>query len=639
MKVSKIMMLLLVAILMVPVTGVASAAGNDAANSNRGQSADDVWQDAWRDKDNGFVTADDIKGLNVYKDAGLSQDPSIDSSKDMKFLFNNDNYTRIVNFADGYLLTIPGTKNNPKFDLGAQYNRYYAADDSYVLTVSKEDKNIYGVTPETPHGTPEGWEPYFREWLVPYIGNADWLKNNGLITLRDSGDRTDLLDGYTVTTFNLKFVDKPNLDYQYYNVAIVREQNEYKDFFLFVHKSKTNEVDVFDRILRSFKQIETVGAAKNHIAPYEVNIPEQWNEETRRFYEQYRTSNHVNWGFFTNSMPQDKETENVRTVREKLAANQSRLSSSMDYQFDIMPTYLHLGWGGQLTEFPLQLANEFAGGNGFNGKPVLQVSYQFTTDNNGIYANKGAYTPMFDILDGKFDNHFRTLAKQIKQYGKPVFIRLNNEMDSDWVSYCGLATLLDSEVFVQTWQRMYDIFAEEGVDNTIWMINGMEKSIPYSNWGDLMSYLPGNDYVQAYALSLYSMNNDGKPESFSDQLKRIYESKKDFFGKLPWHIGEFGCASGGEFVIQNGEVVYTEKGRYQAAQASWVKEMFDSLKKGANGNKNYEYASNIKGAVWFSVNDYAYIEGKDLIQNYIELGPELTDTLKEFRKGFVHNKK
>ena len=106
----------------------------------------------------------------------------------------------------------------------------------------------------------------------------------------------------------------------------------------------------------------------------------------------------------------------------------------------------------------------------FNGKKVLQLSYQFTNNNNTVRGND-LYTPMFDILRGplsdsyedsmtmqnKVDDVMHSLAEKIKSYKEPLLFRLNNEMNSDWVSYCGQVTLMDPDIFSLTWERMAKI--------------------------------------------------------------------------------------------------------------------------------------------------------------------------------------
>ena len=39
--------------------------------------------------------------------------------------------------------------------------------------------------------------------------------------------------------------------------------------------------------------------------------------------------------------------------------------------------------------------------------------------------------------------------------------------------------------------------------------------------------------------------------------------------------------------------------------------------------------------MWFSVNDYAYIDGNSYVTNNLRLDPELTETLKNFKEGLA----
>ena len=50
-------------------------------------------------------------------------------------------------------------------------------------------------------------------------------------------------------------------------------------------------------------------------------------------------------------------------------------------------------------------------------------------------------------------------------------------------------------------------------------------------------------------------------------------------------------------------------------------------------NKNEDYTKNIKAAIWFSANDYGYIDGKELIMNYFQLDECLKPTLNQLKKG------
>ena len=276
------------------------------------------------------------------------------------------------------------------------------------------------------------------------------------------------------------------------------------------------------------------------------------------------------------------------------------------------------------------MAEEFAGGNGFNGKPVLQFTYQFTDSNNG---NLGGFNPSFDILRGRYDDQFRRLAQDIKSYGKPVLFRLNNEMNSDWTSYSGICALLDPDIFRMTWSRLYGIFEEEGVDNCIWIFNPIAVSCPYSNWGEALNYMPDPSQMQALGLTYYEMGNGASLMSFKDMYTTLYEINMPYFDNYPWIISEFAAGCGGEKLYDYGISAYrdTVLGRNEALQAQWITDMFECFSH--YGEAGYEFLSHIKGAIWFSCNDYADIGGKTYIINYLDLAPELTKSLAAFREG------
>ncbi|HBL83333.1 MAG: hypothetical protein A2Y17_05405 [Clostridiales bacterium GWF2_38_85] len=605
-------------------TGEASNVTSEAESAKElipNEKAAAVWDSTWADEINGFANASTIYGFDFYKNRQLSNDDAKDLAEDdYKYIFFGENNSRVVNLTDGYAITLPTTEFTTDYSLSALRSRYYG--DNFALTITKENKSPYG-------NTPEGWNIYLTEWVIRYIDSIDFLGANNLRRIRKKQELTDMIEGYTVIIYNMEFQLPTSYEYQNYDIAIVRKDDEYVEFYLFVMKSTERQYEKLDEILKSFTELDEVGVAKNDETPFELKIPEYWNDETKAYFDKLQNQTNVSWGAFSASMPDDKDgTYNMR--RNQIIADQARLEATFDYNFDILPTYTALKWGDTLFDFPSGLASELAGGNGFNGKPVLQFTYQFTTLNN---TNLYGYNPMFDIACGKYDEQFNKIAQQIKEYDKPVLFRLNNEMNSDWTSYAGILSLLDPDVFVLTWQRLYDIFREEGVDNCIWIFNPIAKSCPFSSWGEYLCYMPGVDYMQLLGLTSYEMNNNTSVESFKDMYTYVYEKNTPYFENYSWIISEFGCGSGGEVYYDWGQGKYFEKqlGRNETLQANWVKEMFKYF----NNNQTNEnaFCKNIKAAIWFSVNDYVDLDGESRIVNFLKLDSSLTKTLEEFRKG------
>lgn len=587
------------------------------------ENAKKIWQDSFADANAGINGADDVYNLTVYNKGEVTTDLDTEpASGDVKYVFGGKANTRIINYADGYMLSFPGAEIETNLKL-AELRVQYKNENS-ILTLSKETSNPYG-------NTENGWNTYLTEWLNRFIDNADFLAANSINRTRKAATYEDFLPGYTVMFYDMFIRLSKQIERPYYNIAIVRENGVYNKFWLFVMKSTEKSEDAFDRIVKSFKEIEPQGKAVNSQGQYNLTVPEYWNDETKAYFEKLCNQNTCDWGMFVRSMPSEKSSS-IKSEGAILEAETERLSTAMNYDFDIMPTYMHIGWGNELHYFPMTLANTYAGGNGFNGKPVLQFTYQFTTLNNG---NLDGFSPMFNIIRGNYDRHFRKLAQDVKAYGKPVLFRLCNEMNTDWTSYCGMITLCDPDIFVMAWERLYNIFLEEGVDNCIWIFNPIAKSTPYSSWGEALCYMPDEKCVQALGLTYYEMGNGTSVESFKDMYSYGYNTFDPYYDAFPWIISEFACGSGGERLYDWGIGGYknTVLRRNAKLQAKWVKEMFDCFEK--SDKPGYEFAKKIKGAVWFCVNDYASIDGNTYIINNLRIDPELTDTIECFRDGLA----
>jgi len=628
MKVKQILAFLLVAMLLVPLTGCnlikkeESEVESEASIAKQlipSDKAATVWDNKWADSTNGFTDASKIYGFDFYKNGALSTDNAAEiGSNDCKYVFFGEDKSRVVNVSDGYTVTLPTTEFKTDYSLSELRTRY--STDNFMLTVSKETGNPYG-------NTQKGWDIYYTEWLARFIDDLNFLGANNLRRSRAKQELTDMIDGYTVTLFNMQFSNKTEYKYQNYDIAIVRADDEYVEFYLFVMKSTTKQVEVLDNIVKSFTKFDGKGTAVNDKTPYELIEPDYWSDETKAYYDQLKNQTSVSWGVFSASMPEDNDSIYNAKLAE-ITEDQARLETAFNYKFDILPTYTPLSWGDNFIDFPSGQASELAGGNGFNNKPVLQFTYQFTTSNNG---NLNSETPMFEILDGKYDAQFHKLAKQIKEYGKPVLFRLNNEMNTDWTSYAGIITLLDPDIFVDTWQRLYDIFLEEGVDNCIWIFNPVAISCPFSGWGDYLCYMPGVKYMQLLGLTDYEKNNAENIRTFKDMYTEYYKKNTPYFQNYPCIISEFGCGAGGEWDFEKN--ILSTKARNKDKQAKWVEDMFTYLNN--NQDAKNAFCKNIKAAIWFSCNDSNAVDGKMYINNYFQLNDELTSTFDAFKKGLA----
>ena len=567
-----------------------------------------IWQERFADPASGLASPEDIYGADYYFDGALISDYSKDyKSGDSRFVFRGLESSRVVNFADGYMLTVPSAQVECDLSLG-EFRTKIITDKS-IINISYEDQNPYYK-----NGA-KGWETYLTEWLVPHVDDLEFLNANNIMRTSRKEVLTDVLEGYEIIEYHLFIKISKAIEYPYYNIAIIRKADQYKDCTLVVMKSKEKSTDSFKNMIASMNFFEKECTKIHYAGQYELKIPEQWNDETRAYFEKLMNQTDVDWGFFYEG-----------NSDEYIAWMQS--PEALDYTPEIFMTYLHIGWYSNLSYLKSDFVEQHAGGNGFNGKPVLNLTYQFTTTNNSI----AGYTPMFDIMRGKYDDHFRKLARDIKAYGKPVVFRLNNEMNTDWTSYSGIVTLLDPDIFVETWRRLYDIFAEEGVDNCIWVFNPITVTCPYCDWGEFACYYPGADYCQMLGLTYYEPGNSSSMDTFKNMYTKTYDEYKGYFIDYPWMIGEFACGAGGAKLYSWGSQSYqnSTQGRSENNQANWCREMFKCF--ADNQSESNRFCRNIKIAVWFSANDYVSLDGTNYVLNYYKLDEALDKTFAVFRE-------
>lgn len=590
----------------------------------------------FEDADNGFNSASDLTG-GRYNVNGkyVKEFKSVNSRYDMKFELYNKNSVRIVNLSGGVCYTLPSTEIEVDYTI-AKYRTVIKFDDS-ILSSSVESSNPYTSNP-----TP--WAIYGDEWLLRHLMSDKYYQKQNLTLLKGTdckfsmsakdhnyGDTTTK-PGFDIYRFDVEINDAENIERPFYNIAVVRKIGDEKNFNLFVMKSKTNKSDVMDKLVASMNLFSSKGVQRNYFNAGDVIEEKAWSRETRDYFRQISTSKTLNWGVFSKSISGtglvEGDTEYDRNYRESKAFKEG-IENATDYKYDIYPTYTHISYGTTKHYFNTPMSLALAGGNGQNNQPVLQFTYQFTTNNN-IVADE--VTPMFDILRGKYDDHFKKLAQDMKAYGKPILFRLNNEMNTDWTSYCGMMTLLDPDVFTMTWQKLYKIFLSEGANNVIWIWNPIATSCPYSSWGEDLCYFPGKEYVQLIGATDYEMNNYDKGaegiSSFKDRYTKLYvKNCESGFKNWGVIISEFACGSGGN---ASGEL-----GRNRNTQADWIKGMFDEFCK----DPQPDYVQQLKGMVWFNANDYA---SASVITNrlqffdpYSDNYADLAGTVDAFKNGFA----
>ena len=115
-----------------------------------------------------------------------------------------------------------------------------------------------------------------------------------------------------------------------------------------------------------------------------------------------------------------------------------------------------------------------------------------------------------DIYNGNYDTYIRRWATAAKNWGHPLFLRFNHEMNGWWYPW-GEGKLSNGTIvngnsagdFVRAWRHVHGLFRSVGATNVtwVWSPNHMGTSSQYPS---LSTVYPGDAYVNWTGFSVYN---------------------------------------------------------------------------------------------------------------------------------------
>ena len=389
--------------------------------------------------------------IRCYQDGTLLPESSTpDFSRDIKKIAAGPSGIQLIDYPKGYMVNVP---TGMKFDFSCSpdYTRIYGKN--LEIRISRDTS------------------PYAEvKWWISTLPN-EYITDK---TYREANDITVYEDGWTdiggwrVRLFRLTRTPSEGSAWTQNSYAYAYIHTAGLTYFTLHFRSDSQDTleAVVRSVIGSFQTFEPQGKSTYKLDFHPV-LP-KWSEETAALYERIRGLDHILWGFFT---------PNPFTPEGK--AKRQEVEERLDFEFPVIMWYRYLG-----HEFPLDgMLDAYAEGK------LVELTYQIGGD---LYGRN----PNFDVLDGKMLDDIRMFARGAKEFGHPFLFRLNNEMNSTWVSYSGHLSLCDPDIFIEIWRTVYRIFQEEGVDNAIWIWNPNDVSYPPCKWNSHVAYYPGRGCCQ-----------------------------------------------------------------------------------------------------------------------------------------------
>ena len=458
----------------------------------------------------------------LYTDNIPAQNPAlVKSGGDNKLVMETPEFTRLFDYANGYLLDLP---SGVSFDFTKSPQFTTINGEGFTAVVSAE------------WSVGEDVSAYIGEYFNRFTVNERFQSENRVSVISDIKR-----DDYEELTVYIG--DFPGYDAYTYLTIKTNSRFFYRCMIKYDQKNEKMPA-VIREIAASFRFFKPKGKPVYDLDLHPV-IPEGWSPETAALYKKLSEPQNMLWGIFDGGH------------------NLSELEKSLDYKFDIILVYFHLD-----EEFPAEIIQKY-----YDEGRIVELTLQLTLNNN---ENLYAASPVLDMRRGVHYEKIAEFARQAKAFGHPFLFRLNNEMNSDWTSYGGVNNLLDPDLFVENWRMVYKIFEDEGVDNAIWIFNPNDRDCPPARWNSFIAYYPGNEYTHILGLTGY--NNGNYYNAVTGEIWREFELIYDtavrayggLFDRFPWVITEFASSSAGGDKVKwiNGMFKTLQKNKYPKLSAA-----------------------------------------------------------------------
>ncbi len=437
-----------------------------------------------------------------------------------------------VNTVDGYRIDLPGD---------------WVVDDTYKGTMTRltapDQKAVIKVYVQS-------LQNVSANDYIQYSNYKVLRQQNGMIVWAYNWNPVNGIPAYRIMW------ERPRLNNVPDDLNLYREINLiYPDrIYTFVMKTNVENYErfcpVFESILGSYQAQPIIPEYR----PAEDPVIEDINLDGTRLHVTI-PKNQMMWGIFHPLFH-----PNVFTPQAIEAYKQ--YEQSLDHKFEFIMTY---------TEFYKPFPNKLVADTYADGR-IMMLTLAPTMN----WELTSVIIP--SIANGEYDSYIAEWARQVKNVGDPVFVRFANEMNGDWDPWCAWFYSKDPDLYILAWQRIHDIFEQQGADNAIFVWNPHDRSFPDFKWNRAEMYYPGGNYVDWVGLTGYN-NGTGFTYEYWRNFNDIYcplynEYLRKFPGK-PFMITEFSCSElGGD-------------------KAAWINDCMHSL----------AAYPNIRIAVWYDQTD------------------------------------
>jgi beta-mannanase len=152
-----------------------------------------------------------------------------------------------------------------------------------------------------------------------------------------------------------------------------------------------------------------------------------------------------------------------------------------------------------------------------------------------------------EVIDGVHDGYLEQFARDVRDFGRVVYLRYGHEMNGSWMSYsAGADGGPSADQFVQSWRHLVAVFRRVGATNArfVWCVNEMD--VPDRPGNRMEDYWPGKESVDIIGFDAYNWSyrepkrGNGSYRTFAEITDAPYRRVAALTNDRPVWLCEFG---------------------------------------------------------------------------------------------------
>lgn len=211
------------------------------------------------------------------------------------------------------------------------------------------------------------------------------------------------------------------------------------------------------------------------------------------------------------------------------------LEDKIDSNFNIISLYVP--WGEQTAEnarLPLGLIDSI-----YSKKAIPMITWEpWASTFKGLEAFNEDLANNQKVLryitQGYFDGYITKVAKKLKSYNRPVFLRFAHEFDNPQYPWSPSGNNSPDD-FIAAWKHVRGIFESLHAHNVVWVWNPWKAE-------NMQAYFPGEEYVDWIGVTCLNYGNESPDKTWYgfNQLYNPFHKEIKKLPELPVMVTEFG---------------------------------------------------------------------------------------------------